>query len=81
MAAGLAVAAFRSGPVPGPVAVAVGCAGGRHRAAAIAIAIGELLDGWGIPADVVHRDIARPVIERAGHPAARNENARFEEGG
>ncbi|HEX4830939.1 MAG TPA: RNase adapter RapZ, partial [Trebonia sp.] len=27
MATALAVAAFRSGPVPGPVAVAIGCAG------------------------------------------------------
>jgi RNase adaptor protein for sRNA GlmZ degradation len=69
MAAALAIAAFRSGPVPGPVAIAIGCAGGRHRAAGIAIALSRLLDDWGIPASVAHRDIARPVVERAAADA------------
>ena len=69
LAAALAVLAFRSGPVHGPVAVAIGCASGRHRAAGIAIALGRLLESEGVTTAVAHRDIARPVVlrsERAG---------------
>jgi len=56
--------AFRSGPEPGPVTVAVGCAGGRHRSAAIAMALAGLLRDDGTPVTVTHRDMDRPVIER-----------------
>jgi UPF0042 nucleotide-binding protein len=58
------IQAFRAGPAPGPVAIAIGCAGGRHRAPAIAIALARLLTAAGIPAAVEHRDISRPVVDR-----------------
>ena len=64
LAAASAAAALLSGPVAGHVVVAVGCAGGRHRAPVIAVAVGLALTRRGIPADVVHRDIAKPVVER-----------------
>jgi UPF0042 nucleotide-binding protein len=62
LAAALAVLAFRSGPVPGPVAVAIGCAGGRHRAAGIAIALARLLESEGVTTAIAHRDITKPVV-------------------
>jgi RNase adaptor protein for sRNA GlmZ degradation len=59
------VRAFLDGPQSGPVTVAVGCVGGRHRSAAIAIEAARLLaDVDGIPVTLTHRDIGRPVIER-----------------
>jgi UPF0042 nucleotide-binding protein len=60
----LAARAFLDGPSPGPVLVAVGCVGGRHRSAVIASEVGRLLDGRSIRAAVAHRDMGRPVIER-----------------
>jgi len=60
----LAARAFRLGPQPGPVTVAVGCAGGRHRSAAVAIGVALLLQRGGVPATVIHRDVGRPVIAR-----------------
>jgi RNase adaptor protein for sRNA GlmZ degradation len=50
------------------VTIAVGCAGGRHRAAVVAEEIARRLryvysvNGDGV--DVVHRDLHRPVVER-----------------
>lgn len=41
-----------------PVAVAVGCAGGRHRAVALAEEIAAELE-----AAVTHRDVDKPVIQ------------------
>ncbi len=41
----VAVDAFLSGPSGGNVTVAVGCAGGRHRAATVALALADLLRG------------------------------------
>lgn len=55
-----AVRAFLAGPTTGPVAISVGCAGGRHRAATFAAELGNRLPG----ATVVHRDLAKPVVER-----------------
>ncbi|HEY5835011.1 RapZ C-terminal domain-containing protein [Streptomyces sp.] len=55
-----AVHAFASGPSTGPVTVAVGCAGGRHRAGAVAMELGHRIPG----ATVVHRDLGKPVVER-----------------
>ncbi|WP_083507416.1 RNase adapter RapZ [Frankia sp. ACN1ag] len=52
-----AVAAYQAGPSAGPLTVAVGCAGGRHRAATVA---GELSSRLG--ARLVHRDLHRPVV-------------------
>jgi RNase adaptor protein for sRNA GlmZ degradation len=56
--------AFRAAPRPGPVTIAVGCVGGRHRSAVIAAEAARLLDSEGIPVSLVHRDMQRPVIER-----------------
>jgi P-loop ATPase protein family len=53
-----------------PVTIAVGCAGGRHRSAAVAAAVARQLQADGVPAAVVHRDITRPVAHRApGRPS------------
>ncbi|MEU5190990.1 RNase adapter RapZ [Streptomyces klenkii] len=58
-----AVAAFRSGPSAGTVRVAVGCAGGRHRSAAM---VNHLASEYGneLRVRVEHRDIHRPVVAR-----------------
>lgn len=63
-AAASQVAAYLAGPSTGPVAVAVGCAGGRHRAPAIAMAVVRVLTDRGIAARAEHRDIGRPVVDR-----------------
>ncbi|MGW4954576.1 RapZ C-terminal domain-containing protein [Streptomyces parvulus] len=60
------VFAYLAGPTPAPVSIAIGCVGGRHRSAAIAIRTAQVLAGMQIPAVLEHRDIARAVIE---HPA------------
>jgi RNase adaptor protein for sRNA GlmZ degradation len=62
--------AFRDGPVPGTIAVAFGCAGGRHRAAAAAIATARLLGDEGVPVTLTHRDMHRPVVDRPRQGAA-----------
>ncbi|AKA61793.1 RNA binding protein [Streptomyces phage Maih] len=54
------VHAFGKGPTPGPVRVAVGCAGGRHRAASFAIFLGAALG----TVHVEHRDLLKPVVDR-----------------
>ncbi|MEU4235383.1 RNase adapter RapZ [Nonomuraea sp. NPDC026600] len=48
----------------GPVTVAVGCVGGRHRSVAMAAAIATELTDAGLPVALVHRDVDRPVIQR-----------------
>ncbi|WP_164903523.1 RapZ C-terminal domain-containing protein [Nonomuraea polychroma] len=48
----------------GPVTVAVGCVGGRHRSVAMADAIATELADAGLPVALVHRDVDRPVIQR-----------------
>lgn len=53
--------------VPGaPAVIAVGCAGGRHRAPAIAAEVARRLECQGVPVVLVHRDIGAPVIEQSG---------------
>jgi P-loop ATPase protein family len=59
--------AYRAGPQPGPVRIAVGCAGGRHRSAVIAAEAAWQLELDNVPVTLTHRDIGRPVI---GRPAA-----------
>ncbi|MFI1298495.1 ATPase [Streptomyces noursei] len=59
-----AVVAFTRGPSAGPVRVAVGCAGGRHRAATVAMALKTALADEDITAIVNHRDLDRPVVQR-----------------
>lgn len=47
------------------VHVAIGCAGGRHRAASVAMELRERLDvGHGLGVALVHRDLHRDVVER-----------------
>ncbi|MFF8100135.1 ATPase [Streptomyces sp. NPDC016640] len=58
-----AILAYRTGPGGQPVDVAVGCAGGRHRAAVVAEAIQTAL-GALTTATVTHRDLAKPVVDR-----------------
>ncbi len=62
-----AARAFLDGPQPGPVTIAVGCVGGRHRSVVIADEVASRLRGLGTPVTVTHRDMHRPVLCR---PAA-----------
>ncbi|MFC9268960.1 ATPase [Streptomyces zhihengii] len=59
-----ATVAFTRGPSASPVRVAVGCAGGRHRAATVAMGLQLALADKGIEATVQHRDLHQPVINR-----------------
>ncbi|GAB3209881.1 hypothetical protein GCM10027294_26010 [Marinactinospora endophytica] len=59
-----AVLAYLAGPSGGDVTVAVGCAGGRHRAATVGMELAALLLRDGVAVTVVHRDLEREVIER-----------------
>ncbi|MFI8531777.1 ATPase [Streptomyces aquilus] len=58
------VAAFRAGPSAGTVIVAVGCAGGRHRAPAFSQALADMLTATGHTVTVQHRDLEKPVVDR-----------------
>jgi UPF0042 nucleotide-binding protein len=58
------VRAFRDAPQSGPVTIAVGCVGGRHRSAVIAAQAARRLADAGIPVTLTHRDLHLPVIER-----------------
>lgn len=58
-----AVVAYRRGPGGQAVTVAVGCAGGRHRAAVVADAIRTALADEDVVATVVHRDLDKPVVD------------------
>jgi UPF0042 nucleotide-binding protein len=51
-----------------PVTVAIGCAGGRHRAPAVADRVAARLEAGGVTVTAVHRDIGKPVVRR--DPAA-----------
>jgi UPF0042 nucleotide-binding protein len=46
------------------VRVAVGCAGGRHRSVVLANELVTRLVWSGVAADVSHRDILKPVVNR-----------------
>ncbi|GAB2960679.1 RNase adapter RapZ [Streptomyces heilongjiangensis] len=59
-----AAAAFAAGPTAGPVAIAAGCAGGRHRAPTVALAVAGLLTAAGYAVTVHHRDLGKPVVDR-----------------
>ncbi|MDX3343722.1 RNase adapter RapZ [Streptomyces sp. ME02-6979.5a] len=63
-AAAEAVTAFAAGPSAGPVIVADGCAGGRHRAPVFAQALADRLTASGHTVTVHHRDLHRPVVDR-----------------
>jgi UPF0042 nucleotide-binding protein len=59
-----AVRAFLAGPSAGPVTVASGCAGGRHRAPTFARALADRLTALGYSVTVTHRDLHKPVVNR-----------------
>lgn len=60
-----AIEAFRAGPSAGPVRVAVGCAGGRHRSAAMVNYLAMQFRPLGtVKVTTEHRDIGEPVVER-----------------
>lgn len=59
-----AVLAYLAGPGGGAVMVAVGCAGGRHRAATVGMSLAAALTGHGVTVALYHRDMVKPVIER-----------------
>jgi hypothetical protein len=60
--------AYTSGPSADqhPLHIAVGCAGGRHRAPTVAAELQDLLSLDGYTVRLAHRDLAKPV---AKHPA------------
>lgn len=60
------VLAYLAGPGVEPVAVAVGCAGGRHRAAVVAEELAAVIERQCVSVAVTHRDLHRPVVERGG---------------
>lgn len=63
-ASAAAVAAFLSGPSVGPVTVADGCAGGRHRAPVFAQHLANRLRRDGLSVTLHHRDLDKPVVQR-----------------
>lgn len=66
-AAAASVRAYASGPSAGntTVRVAVGCAGGRHRAPVVATAIaGHLTHISRRRIELTHRDLTKPVVHR-----------------
>ncbi|GHE36663.1 hypothetical protein GCM10018785_02860 [Streptomyces longispororuber] len=64
LATASAVEALASGPSAGVIAVADGCAGGRHRAPVFARALAEVLSDAGHDVTVHHRDLDKPVVQR-----------------
>jgi RNase adaptor protein for sRNA GlmZ degradation len=58
--------AYLSGPgaADTPVRIAAGCAGGRRRAASVALEIRDALAKLGVGATIVDRDSHRDVVER-----------------
>jgi UPF0042 nucleotide-binding protein len=65
-AAAAMVCAYSRGPVSDPILVAIGCSGDRHRAPAVGTALQAILvQDHRISAQIIHRDIDKPVIERS----------------
>jgi UPF0042 nucleotide-binding protein len=58
---GLTITVWQANRRGGPVTVAFGCAGGRHRSVVLADELHELLTLAGVPTEVQHVDIDRPV--------------------
>lgn len=66
-ALGMAVIAYMDGTSAGPVRVAVGCAGGRHRAPMVADVLATAVEtAAAVRVAVVHRDLSKPVVARGG---------------
>jgi RNase adaptor protein for sRNA GlmZ degradation len=68
-----AVLAYLAGPSGGgPIRVAVGCAGGRHRAPAVGMElVADLAELYDVTGEVIHRDLYRPVVDRPAPAAVR----------
>ncbi|MFE5329429.1 NUDIX domain-containing protein [Embleya sp. NPDC056575] len=58
---------LRLGLGAGPITVATGCVGGRHRSVALACRIAEVLTDYGALVDLVHRDVHRPLLADRHH--------------
>ncbi|MFD9692534.1 ATPase [Kitasatospora sp. NPDC059088] len=63
-ATALVADAYEAGPIEAPLTIAVGCAGGRHRAATVAMALATRLSKTGVPVRLTHRDLDKPVADR-----------------
>ncbi|MFE7526169.1 ATPase [Kitasatospora sp. NPDC057542] len=63
-AAALLADAYDAGPAESPLTIAVGCAGGRHRAPTVAMALAKRLGKTGITVHLGHRDLGKPVVDR-----------------
>ncbi|MGW7446080.1 RapZ C-terminal domain-containing protein [Kitasatospora sp. NPDC054795] len=63
-AAALLADAYDAGPTEAPLTIAVGCAGGRHRAATVAMALARRLAKAGATVRLTHRDLDKPVVDR-----------------
>jgi UPF0042 nucleotide-binding protein len=59
-----AVKAFASGPSGDSVVVAIGCAGGRHRAPTVAREVADVVRSGGPSVIIRHRDLHQPVVQR-----------------
>ncbi|MGW1993228.1 RapZ C-terminal domain-containing protein [Embleya sp. NPDC001921] len=56
--------------VPGPITIACGCVGGRHRSVGIARHIADILGDGCARVEVGHRDVRRPLLPPAAHATA-----------
>ncbi|MFF2613440.1 ATPase [Kitasatospora sp. NPDC058046] len=56
--------AYDAGPTEAPLTIAIGCAGGRHRAATVAMALARRLAKTGATVRLTHRDLDKPVVDR-----------------
>jgi len=68
-ALGMVLAQRAAGPTAGLIEVYSYCKGGRHRSVAMALALQSALAELGIGAEVVHLDIAKPVVGKGEVPA------------
>ncbi|MEV7926472.1 RNase adapter RapZ [Kitasatospora sp. NPDC088779] len=64
VSAALLADAYDAGPTTAPLTIAVGCAGGRHRAPTVAMTLAQRLAKTGAPVRLTHRDLDKPVINR-----------------
>lgn len=66
LVSGLVTVATAMGAGPGdpPVTLAIGCAGGRHRAPVVARTVAAELSSGGFYVTTIHRDLHKPVVLR-----------------
>lgn len=61
----IAALAFLRGPSGSIVRIAIGCAGGRHRAATVGMTLSERLSAlYQVQVSLEHRDLGKPVVQR-----------------